>query len=99
MPGSDCLLWIGPYDKNDQPVAHIDYRRISALGMAWVVDGGALADGPFVRTCRTCDCVNVNHIRRRVDDPLLDENAYGERLEDGFRMLSSGEDEDLSDCE
>lgn len=93
---STCLVWTGPR-KEGRPYAKVGGRYISALGLAWMVDGGGLWDGPFCSTCKTPCCVNVEHIRRRSDAPLLDENAIDQRLEDGFRML--GDDEDLSDCE
>lgn len=97
VKNSDCLVWIGPFNEEDRPVAYIDRRKISALGLSWAVDGGALADGPFVRTCRNPNCVNVDHIRRKSDYPMGDENAIDDRLEDGFRAMA--DDEDLSDCE
>ena len=97
IEGSACLVWVGPYSDDDRPIARSHKKFISALGVAWMVDGGWLWDGPFVSTCRTPGCVNVDHIRRKCDYPLGDENAIDERLSDGFKML--GDDEDLSDCD
>jgi len=96
-PHCKCILWIGQFDKHDNPVAFIDGALMSAYGLAWILDGGMMSDGPFMRTCRTTGCVAVEHLRMKSEDPMFDEMQYDQRLDDGFRMLDSGEEDDLSD--
>lgn len=98
VQGCKCLMWTGLYSSNDLPLAEIDGQLTSARALAWVVDGGLLSDGPFISTCRTLGCVAVDHIRMKSEDPLLDDNRYSERLEEGFRLLGQGED-DIEDEE
>lgn len=94
-----CLVWTGEYTLDDVPVAAVGGQKITGYTLAWIVDGGMASDGPFVRTCGTAGCVAIDHIRMKHDDPYMDEMCVDERLEDGFRMLDSSEDEDLSDEE
>ena len=96
-PNCKCILWTGTNKKNDNPIAKIDGQLMSVYAMAWIVDGGMLSDGPFVRTCKTRGCVAVEHIRMKSEDPLFDDQQYDQRLDDGFKMLGSGEEDDLSD--
>lgn len=93
-----CLIWKGPFS-GEVPVADIGGQRLTGYALAWIVDGGMLSDGPFVRTCRTPGCVAVEHVRMKTEDPLMDDMCFDERLDDGFRMIDLGEDEDLSDDE
>lgn len=93
VSGCQCLVWTGPYNDQDKPVGRLDRRAVNPLDLAWIVDGGMASDGPFVSTCKTPGCVAVDHIRMQDDDPIFDENEYGERLEEGFRLMDQCEED------
>jgi len=95
--GSECLIWQGAYDSNGHPCGRIDGGVYTAYQISWVTDNGLLSDGPFVSTCKTPGCVCVNHIRMKSEDPMFDEKKYGVRLDDGFDIINSSEDENLDD--
>lgn len=96
-PDCKCLIWTGP-SHHGVPYGVIDGERVSAYALAWMVDGGMASDGPFAKTCNTPKCVCVDHIRMQSEDPMMDEREYNARLEQGFRLIESSEDEDLSDA-